>query len=196
VRVLRVVVKQRGFRSQEVYIATTLCDAKVYSKEDIAELYYGRWNVEVDMRSLKQGLGLKMLSCKTPQMVRAELWVHLLGYNLVRCVMAQAAHDGVKPRQLSFSGAVATLDTFRWLLSCSGKQQEEMRQVISLALSSHKVGNRPGRYEPREVKHQQRKYKELKKCRQKRRLELEQEQEQKEKRKKGSGKDRASGRGR
>jgi Transposase DDE domain len=122
VRLLRFVVSQRGFRTKDVYVVTTLCDAAKYSKEDVAGLYYGRWNVELDMRSLKQGLGLSMLSCKTPALVRAELWVHLLGYNLVRCVMAQAAHDkGLKPRELSFSGARDTLDAFRWLLSLRGQ---------------------------------------------------------------------------
>jgi putative transposase len=201
VRVLRWVVKQRGFRTKEVYVVTTLTDAGKYSKADIADLYCRRWNVEVDLRSLKQELGLKMLRCKTPALVRAELWTHLLGYNLTRCVMAQAAYDkGLRPRDLSFSGARDTLNAFRWLLSCTDKDPEQLRQVISTALSSHRVGKRPGRYEPREVKHRQRKYKELKKSRQQRRQELEQEQgqeqeqEKKSKRRKGGGKDRATGR--
>jgi hypothetical protein len=198
VRVLRFAVSQRGFRAKEVYVVTTLTDAQAYSKEDIAALYFRRWAVEVDVRSLKQGLGLKMLSCKTPAMVRAELWAHLLGYNLVRCVMAQAAADkGLSPRQLSFTQARDTLNAFRWLLCCADKDPEMMRQVISTALAAHKVGDRPGRYEPREVKHRQRKYKELKKPRQERRRELEREQEQDEKkggRRKGAGKDRPSGR--
>ena len=199
VRVLHWVVEPRGFRTKEVYVVTTLIDAEVYSKEDVAGLYFHRWNVEVDVRSLKQSLGLKMLSCKTPEMVRAELWAHLVGYNLVRCVMAQAALDkGLLPRQLSFTAARDTLSAFRWLLTCADRDPELMRQVISTALSAHKVGNRPGRYEPREVKHRQRKYKELKKSRQQRRLELEQEQERGQEKqrgyRKGGGKDRASGR--
>jgi hypothetical protein len=196
VRVLRWVVKQRGFRTKEVYVVTTLSDAAAFSKADVADLYYRRWAVEVDVRALKQGLGLKMLSCKTPGMVRAEMWAHLLGYNLTRCVMAQAAQDkGLRPRDLSFSGAVSTLNAFRWLLCCTDKDPEQMRQVISAALASHRVGKRPGRYEPREVKHRQRKYKELKKSRQRRRQELEQEQEQgQNNRDKGRGKDRPSGR--
>lgn len=200
VRVLRYAVSRRGFRTSEVYVVTTLCDASKYRKEDVADLYHRRWNVEVDVRSLKQGLGLKMLSCKTPEMVRAELWAHLLGYNLVRCVMAQAAADkGLSPREVSFSGAVRTLDAFRWLLSCADEDPERTRQVISTALAAHKVGNRPGRYEPREVKRRQRKYKELNKPRRQRRQELELEQEQgqekkSKKRRKGGGKDRGTGR--
>ena len=197
VRVLRIVVARKGWRSKEVYIVTTLCDATKYSKEDIGCLYSGRWNAELDIRALKQGLGLKMLGCKTPEMVRTELWMHLWGYNLVRTVMAQAAWDkGFKPRELSFSGAVQTLDSFRWLLSCGGKDAAEMGQVISTALASHRVGNRPGRYEPREIKHRQRKYPELKKSRQQRREELREPGEKTEagKGRKGGGRNRPSGR--
>jgi hypothetical protein len=200
VRVLRWVVSRRGFRAKEVYVVTTLTDALAFSKEDVAGLYFRRWQVEVDVRSLKQGLGLKMLGCKTPALVRAELWAHLFAYNLVRCVMAQAAADrGLTPRQMSFTQARDTLNAFRWLLCCAGKDPEMMRQVISAALSAHRVGDRPGRCEPREIKHRQRKYKELKKSRRERRQELEQqrEQEREEKkggRRKGAGKDRPSGR--
>jgi hypothetical protein len=198
VRVLRWQVKRRGFRTEEVYVVTTLTDAEAYSKEDVAGLYFRRWQVEVDVRSLKQGLGLKMLSCKTPAMVRAELWAHLLAYDLTRTVMAQAAQDkGLMPRRLSFTAARDTLCAFRWLLCCADKEPELMRRVISTALAAHEVGDRPGRYEPREIKHRQRKYKELKKSRQQRLRELEEEQGRgpdKKGRRKGAGKDRPSGR--
>jgi hypothetical protein len=194
VRVLRIRVEAgRGFRSEDVYLVTTLCDAQKYRKEDIAALYRGRWHVELDIRALKQGLGLKMLSCKTPAMVRTELWMHLLGYNLVRCVMAQAAWDkGVKPRQLSFSGAVQVLDAFRWLLTCGNQDRELLGQVISTAVATHRVGKRPDRHEPRETKHRQRKFKELKKSRHERRQEL--LAADTGKKEKGRGKDRPSGR--
>jgi hypothetical protein len=207
VRVLRFRVSRRGFRAEEVYVVTTLTDALAYSKEDVAGLYLRRWRVEVDVRSLKQGLGLKILNCKTPRMVRAELWAHLLGYDLLRCVMAQAAVDkGLSARQVSFTAARDTLDAFRWLLCCCDRDPDLMRVVISTALAAREVGDRPGRYEPREVKHKQRKYKELKKSRRERRQELEAEQGQEqgqgqqgqEKKSKGSrkgaGKDRPSGR--
>jgi hypothetical protein len=194
VRVLRIgVAVKRGFRTQDIYLVTTLCDAQKYRKEDIGALYRSRWHVELDIRSLKQGLGLKMLSCKTPAMVQTELWMHLLGYNLVRAVMAQAAWDkGVQPRQLSFSGAVKVLDAFRWLLTCGDKDSTQMGQIISTAVATHRVGKRPDRYEPREIKHRQRKYKELKKCRQQRRQEL--AAAEPGKKDKGRGKDRPSGR--
>jgi len=196
VRVLRLRVGRPGWRCREVYLATTLLDAVAYPASEVAALYLARCNAELDIRSLKAGLGLSMLTCKTPQMVEAELWAHLLGYNLTRCVMAQAALDrGCCPRQLSFAGAVQTLEAFRWLLCCGDNGPETLGQMLSAALATHRAGNRSGRFEPREVKHRQRKYPELRKSRQKRREEMGDPQGRPEGRgRKGAGKDRPSGR--
>src|SRR6516162_7219479 len=80
--------------------------------------YHG-WQIELDIRAIKQTLKMEHLVCKTPAMVRRELWAHLLGYNLVRKVLAQAAVvSGLSPRQLSFAGGLQTLEEFRWLLLC------------------------------------------------------------------------------
>jgi hypothetical protein len=92
--------------------AGTLCDAAVYTKDDIADLYHCRWHVELDIRAIKQTLKMEHLVCKTPAMVRRELWAHLLGYNLVRKVLAQAAVvSGLSPRQLSCNRSRAAGDT-------------------------------------------------------------------------------------
>jgi putative transposase len=196
VRVLRLRVGRPGWRTRRVCLATTLLDAAAYPATEVAALYLARWSAELDIRAIKQGLGAKRLLCKSPEMVEAELWAQLLAYNLTRCVMAQAALDrGQCPRQLSFAGAVATLDAFRWLLCCSDRDPEFLGEVLSVALAARRVGNRPGRYEPREVKHRQRKYKELKKSRQQRRQELRRSgEEADDKGRKGAGKDRPSGR--
>ena len=112
--------------------------------------------MELDIRSIKQTLKMDVLSCKTPGMVRKEIWTHLLAYNLTRKVMAQAAAaEGGKltPRQLSFAGAVQTLNAFRWLLLMGEDgRRAELAKVLCLALRTHEVGNRPGRCEPRKVK--------------------------------------------
>ena len=77
------------------------------SKGELDQLYARRWNVELDLRNIKTTLGVEVLRCLTPQMVEKELWVHLLAYNLIRLLMAQAALDArVHPRQLSFKHAV------------------------------------------------------------------------------------------
>jgi len=157
VREVRVVVTQPGFRVRQFIVATTLTDAERYSAADIADLYHQRWHVELDIRALKQMLKMDILSCKSPAMVRREVWAHLLAYNLVRQVLAQAALAGeVTPRQLSFAGAVQTLDAFRWLLVVSAANDlGRLVRIMLMAVATHQVGNRPGRVEPREVKRRQ-----------------------------------------
>ena len=85
----------------------------------------------MDIRAIKQTLKMEHLVCKTPAMVRRELWAHLLGYNLVRKVLAQAAVvSGLSPRQLSFAGGLQTLEEFRWLLA---KLPTEELRAVALA---------------------------------------------------------------
>src|SRR4051812_22308232 len=113
---------------------------------------------------------MAVLECQTPARVRTHLWMHLLGYNLVRCQMAQVAsgHD-LTPRQLSFGAAARLLDEWGWrLLAQEEGAEAQLGARLAEALLPHRVGNRPGRVEPREVKHRQRKYKELRKGRQRR----------------------------
>ena len=153
-REVRVEVKQPGFRVRQLIVATRLTDATQYSAADVADLYHRRWHVELDLRAIKQTLQMDVLSCKTPAMIRKEIWAHLLAYNLVRKVLAQAALAGqVTPRQLSFAGAVQTLNAFRWLLVLgTGTDRGKVVQALLLAVATHAVGKRPGRVEPRKVK--------------------------------------------
>jgi putative transposase len=174
VRERRFRVTQPGYRSKEIVVATTLCDAAVYSKEMLADLYHQRWHVELDIRSIKQTLQMDQLSCKTPAMVRREFWVHLLGYNLVRKVMAEAAWcKALCPRQLSFAGALQILEQCRWLLLFGS---EELRRAVTMllwvAVATHEVGKRPGRVEPRCLKRRPKSYPPLKKPRQEAQAEL------------------------
>jgi len=174
VREIRFQVHQPGYRSKEIVVATMLCDAQQHSKEELADLYHQRWHAELDIRAIKQTLKMDHLSCKTPDMVRRELWVHLLGYNLVRKVMAEAALlKGLCPRQLSFAGALQTLEGFRWLLHiCSGGLRLQVVLVLLLSVATHQVGNRPGRTEPRAVKRRPKPYPKLMKPRAEAREEL------------------------
>lgn len=174
IREIRFQVDRAGYRSREILVATTLGDVEQYSKQELADLYHQRWHVELDIRAIKQTLKMDQLSCKTPDRVRNELWVHLLGYNLVRKVMAEAAWvKGLQPRQLSFAGAVQTLEQFRSLLQSSvGEARLKMVLVFLLAVATHEVGNRPGRVEPRAVKRRPKEYDRLMKPRAEARAEL------------------------
>lgn len=154
VREVRFAVDVPGCRSRSLIVATTLLDDRQYGSADIADLYHQRWHAELDLRSIKQTLGLEMIHCKTPAMVRKALWAHLLGYNLVRKVAAQAAWEhGLTPRQISFAGTVQTLEAFRWLLLASADDTRAATcRVLFIAVATHVVGQRPDRVEPRRLK--------------------------------------------
>ena len=84
-------------------ITTALLDPKEVTRKEIGELYTERWLIEVDFRFIKTVLQMDILRCKTPDMVCKEIWVHLLAYNLIRTVMAQAAHRyNLPPRTPEF----------------------------------------------------------------------------------------------
>ena len=163
IRETRVQVEQPGFRSRTIIVVTTLLDADDVTANDIAELYRARWNAELDLRSLKQTMQMDILRCKTPELVRKEIWTHILAYNLIRSVIAQAAskHD-VEPRSISFKGAIQTLEAFQPLIAIQGERDSAYRQSLYQqlldAVATHRVADRPNRFEPRQRKRRQKKY--------------------------------------
>ena len=151
VRELRVRADQPGFRANELVLVTTLLDAAGYTEEEVAHLFLQRWNIELDLRSIKDVLQMDVLRCKTPEMVREEIWMHLLAYNLTRGVMAEAAevHDK-QPRLLSFKGALQTMTAFQDALrQATPSDHEHLIREMLRAISRHRVGDRFGRVEPR-----------------------------------------------
>ncbi len=154
IRECRVDVDQTGFRTQTLLIATTLLDDDLFSKNDLAQLYRGRWNAELDLRSLKRTLQMDVLRCKTPELVRKEIWTHVLAYNLIRTIMAQtAAKHAIDPRSISFKGTVQTLEAFQPVIAIQGQHDSSLlsrlHQELLDAISVHRVADRPDRYEPR-----------------------------------------------
>lgn len=135
-------------------LVTTLADVQEVSKHDLSELYRARWQVELDLRSIKTVMQMDILRCKSPQMVCKEIAVHILAYNMVRAVMAQAAYLGrVLPRQLSFKGALQLLNAFEENLRHCPRGRLASRHAHLLAgVAQLKLPHRPGRIEPRAVK--------------------------------------------
>lgn len=153
-RLIRVEVHQPGFRVEELVVVTTLLDAHQYPAQAVAELYHYRWNVELDLRAIKQSLAMDHLRCKSPEMVRKELWAAWLGYNLIRKSIAQAAlQHGKLPRQIGFAGArqaiAASWDRLSGTFACLPRKLVAVQFKV---IASHAVGNRPNRIEPRAVK--------------------------------------------
>ncbi|HYM86479.1 MAG TPA: IS4 family transposase [Pseudoxanthomonas sp.] len=159
-RELRIRVPGKNCRSRTILVATTLLDRHAYPKNSIAALYRQRWHAELDLRSLKTILQMDVLRCLSPAMVRKEIWVHLLAYNLIRKVMAQAAQEHqLLPRQISFKGTLQTLNAFSdRLRTCTPKDLETLCRVLLAAVAKHRVGNRPGRLEPRAKKRRPKPY--------------------------------------
>jgi len=113
-------------------------------------LYRKRWHVELDFRNLKTTMGMEMLSSKSPAMAIKEIWIHLLAYNLIRRMMLQAADmEGVLPRQLSFKHAPQLCMAFRYGLA---RLDPNASNVLLRLIAERRVGQRPGRIEPRAIK--------------------------------------------
>ena len=150
----------REIKSGGKVIVTTILDPKQATRKEIAKLYTQRWIVEVDLRSIKETLQMGVLRCKTPTMVRKEITVHFIAYNLIRAVMALAAwRNGVSPRTISFKGTIQTLNAFQAKIAFvdDGKLSAFFEDLLD-AVTGHQVGNRPGRSEPRAVKRRPKPY--------------------------------------
>ncbi len=127
-------------------LVTTL--TRTVSKTQLGALYQRRWHVELDLRCIKTTLGMEVLRCQTPAMVEKELWVHLLAYNLIRLLMAQAAAEhGGAPRTLSFKHAVQLWNQFSARSLCHG--QSGHLALLFRLIAQQRVGHRPHRIEPR-----------------------------------------------
>jgi Transposase DDE domain len=177
IRECRVQITQPGFRVRSLVIATTLLNDDEYSKEDLATLYRARWNNELDLRSIKITLQMDMLRCKTPELVRKEIWTHVLAYNLIRTLMAQAASAyGILPRSISFKASIQVLEAFQPLIAYQADRgslhREALYQEVLRAIVVHRVADRPDRFEPRMSKRKPKDFSRLKKPRREIKLEM------------------------
>lgn len=146
---------RKGWRDQCMIVVTTLLDAQRYSAEQLTLLYGWRWRAaETNLRHLKTTLCMEMLSAKSPEMVRKDFWAHLLGYNLLRTVMEQAAPKAAYQRaRLSLQG---TRQAFNAILSELAMGTTTVRVAfyddLLNEISTDLLPERPNRQEPRVVK--------------------------------------------
>ena len=99
-------------------------------REQILELYGFRWNIELDLRSLKQTVDLNTLRSLTPDMAVKELALGVTSYNFVRaaiCAAARAAN--LDPRQISFSRAQDVVNASMPSLQMARSEQEYAREL-------------------------------------------------------------------
>jgi len=175
-REIRYSVIEPGRRTRSIDVITTLTDAVEYTREDLAQLYGFRWNAELDIRAIKSNLNLGHVRCKSPEMVRRELWATLLAYNLIRTTAAAAALlHGKQPRQISFTATCQYVLASWMSLSCGlipGSQLVRHCLTMLRQIAACEVGNRPGRLEPRVLKRRRHGYKLMQKPREALRAEL------------------------
>jgi len=158
-REVRVRVPQKGFRTKELVVVTTLLDPDTYPATAIAQLYRRRWQAELHLRSLKIVMQMDHVRCKTPHRVRNEFFMHLVAYNLIRQMMAIAAcRAGVEPWTVSFKGTLQTFNKLLPLLSTNISTTQWCETVLH-AIATHEVGRRPDRFEPRVRKRRPKNYK-------------------------------------
>jgi hypothetical protein len=170
VREIRFRVEQPGFRTRSVILVTTLLNPEETTKEDLAELYRLRWSNELDIRSIKITMQMDLLRCKTPELVRKEIWTHVLAYTLIRTIMAQAASQHrIPPRSVSFKATIQILEAFQPVIAHQGdselQHRQELYQQLLEAIATHRVADRPDRFEPRLPKRRPKSYRRLRRPR-------------------------------
>ncbi len=165
IREIKIRVANQGFRTREIIVHTSLLDDTDYTKEEIAALFRRRWQAELHLRSLKTIMQMEHLRCKEPHRVRNEIRTHMLAYNLIRGVMAEAAIEGdVQPWQISFKSTLTTVSDMLPVLGALSNA-DELCDVLFRCCLQHVVGNRPDRYEPRVLKRRPKQYKLMQKPR-------------------------------
>jgi len=144
-------------------LVTSFLSPRHVSKTALGALFRQRWHVELDLRAIKTTLQMAELSCNTPEMNEKEVWVHFLAYNLIRLLMAQAAQKAaVQPRTLSFKHTLQLWNEWTARRLCP---HDASTELLFTLIGQLRVGNRPGRIEPRARKRRPKPYPWLKKPR-------------------------------
>ncbi len=162
VRVVKVEASEPGYRTTHIHLATTLMDTSAWTSAQIAALYLRRWQVELFFDDIKTTMGMDMLRTRSPHMVVRELLMHMIAYNVVRHLMAQA--EPLRPLEsvgaLSFKGARDRFAQWQWTVwsAPNGREARERCAAMLQTIANDPVPQRPGRREPRCVKRRPKPY--------------------------------------
>ena len=147
-RMIRLRVAAKGFRTQTVVLVTTLLDPVAYPGDALRELYGERWNVELHFHQIKTMLAMDVLRCKSPELIQREVALHRIAYNLVRCIMQRSAHlHHVPLERISFKGSLDALRHWSAVIAAAGDTPRKQDQLIVQDACGHKgdlVPERPG----------------------------------------------------
>jgi hypothetical protein len=164
VRLVRISQAPRGVRSRTIVVVTTLVDPIETPADEIRALYRDRWTAELNLRSLKISLGMDVLRSQSPEMIRKEIAMHLLAYNLIRLLMWQAARQyGRNLHRLSFTGTLHRLQSALPLIVFGRCLCSRVRlwEFVLASIAADEVPDRPDRIEPRRVKRRPKQYSRL-----------------------------------
>jgi len=156
-------IRIRELKVKGIVYVITFLDPKKYQKKELAKIYKMRWRVEIGINNIKTTMNMDMLSCNTPEMVRKDIGIHFLAYNIIRIQIAEACQKhGGTPINISFKGTVQLLNEFMpYFLNGSDKKSDKMYAYMLWLIVKNKIGNRPGRIEPRLVKQRPKPFKVL-----------------------------------
>lgn len=162
VRLIRLRVGAKGFRTKTVVLATSLLDPEEYRADELRALYGRRWQVEGHFFQIKELLAMGILRCKSPAMIEREVALHVIAYNLVRALMQRAAHGHDVPLgRISFKGSVDALRQWSAVIAAASgqpKKQDALIEDLLAAIARDPVPERPGRSEPRARKRRPKNY--------------------------------------
>lgn len=140
----------REFKAGGKIMVTTMSCPNYATKNELKQLYKSRWHVELDIRHIKDTMGMGILSCKTPEMAMKEMWVYFLAYNLIRFLMIKSALlADICPRTISFKHCMQLWSSWSQQFT---KMDQGQNKILFMLIAQQTVGNRPGRMEPRAVK--------------------------------------------
>ena len=171
VRIVRVKIERKGFRTRCLWIATTCTDPVRYPAQQLAELYYRRWSIELFYRDIKTTMHMEVMRTKSPDMVRKELLMHAIAYNALRALILESASEHQQELgRISFKGAADLLR--QWLPQAAARHEQprklaEWYDELLEAIASVQNPLRPGRREPRAKKRRPKSYQLLTKPRHK-----------------------------
>ena len=162
IRLLKIPLIRKGFRTSEIIIATTLTDEKKYTAEDLGKLYFKRWSIELFFRDIKISMGMDILKSRTPEQIVKEITMYAICYNIIRGLILKAAdlyHIDVE--KISFKGTVQQLNQWLDVLINEKNSLSDFRYLMDefyKKLVDNLLPVREGRSEPRTKKRRAKNY--------------------------------------
>jgi len=168
-RYIKLGYENRNGDRDVIVVVTDLLDPEKYPGEEVVDLYFRRWEIEVKFRDLKTTMKMEHFAVRSPEMAELTMQMMLISYNLVRHVMQAASHEAnLPPQQMSFQGIrqviTSSHESFRVTIDKPRLARNLYEELIQNC-ADHVLDIRPGRSEPRALKRRPKNYQLLTKYR-------------------------------